>query len=511
MPMIVKGIRLRSSSNIGRTIRHLQNGDDNDAIAFICGTPADIQDMHRDAVAAGSKYSARHWIVAPHESTTRPQMAEIVENLGKEFAFDPARAVVVEHRKRRATTDAADVHWHVLVGEVDPATSRILATSYDWVRHELIARIAEFSFGHAFVPGKHSETVIKGLRRRNLHCVAERLEQFLESSAAPPPEAFTHARHQKVKRLGFDLPALKQVIKRAVNNARSREDIANDLAAAGLVVKAGDNPGTWIVVHVDDGALIGAMHRLAGLRKSAINILMERVALPELKEKKITDGAVSPHQNLPYQGRQPARAEPNLAVPTVGERIAERLAVMEQSALRELARAIPNFEPTAAMRLAKGASRHATDDLSRVIIRRSELQRQIANVPPIGWWSRFTGSAKRRQRELGELEASLEEVEAEVRRKEMAIAICHRKEVREEKAAQEIHAATAIEIAQQQQNARTVLAVLGHAKIVLEEKPDAVMRGLDFVLSMAKARLRRSDMVAEQLIDLSVGKKTPIP
>ncbi|MBY5368623.1 hypothetical protein HFO91_18445 [Rhizobium leguminosarum] len=59
---------------------HLQNGGDNDAVLFVSGTALDIRDMHRDAVTVGSKYAVRHWIVAPHEVTSREQMAEALEN-----------------------------------------------------------------------------------------------------------------------------------------------------------------------------------------------------------------------------------------------------------------------------------------------------------------------------------------------------------------------------------------------------------------------------------------------
>jgi hypothetical protein len=232
MSMIIKGIRLRSSSSIGRTIRHLENGDESEAVDYVAGTAADIRDMHRDAVSIGSRYAVRHWIIAPHESTTRQQMTKVIGAIAKEFAFDPVRAVIVEHQKKRSTNDAVDVHWHVLVGEVDPATGRILATSYDRIRHELIARMAEFAFGHTFVPGKHTEAVVKGLRKRGLNCVADRVEEFIAPAQTVAAEAFTHARHQECKRLGLDLPALKQAIKASIVSANFGAPFTTDASAA---------------------------------------------------------------------------------------------------------------------------------------------------------------------------------------------------------------------------------------------------------------------------------------
>ncbi|MDW5315084.1 hypothetical protein [Rhizobium sp. PL01] len=507
--MIVKGIRLRSSSGVGRTVRHLQNGDDNDAVHFVNGTPEDIRDMHRDAISAGSKYAVRHWIIAPHRLTTREQMGAVLGHLAKEFAFDPGRAVVVEHQKRRVTADATDIHWHVLVGEVDPATGRILATSYDRIKHELIARIAEFSFGHTFVPGKHTDTVVKGLRKRNLHHIANRLEQFLDTSAPVPAEPFTHSQHQETKRKGHDLPALRRVVSLAVSEASTPDDMHRRLAKVGLKVVAGQKPETWIVVEKDAGALIGALHRLAGLRKSEINLFMDRTVQPERQDKRGATQVASRRQGLPAQDREPGTHEQDFEPAAVVQGVAAKLAELEQYASRALNRTIPDFKPTTEMRQANGASRAARDDLSREVIRRSDLQRQIADIPPLRWWSKFTGSAARRRQKKKELENVLDALEREIRRKEMAVSVCRRKEVLEEKAAKESHVATVTDIVQKQKGARSMLAVLEEARLIMEERPDMVLRGLDFVLSTANARVQRSERVEDKMLDLASIEKSP--
>jgi hypothetical protein len=77
--MIIKAIRFRTRSSVNRLISHLKNGIDNDAVTFLTGTAADITDMDSDALAKRS--SVRHWIVSPHEATTRDQMREVVTML----------------------------------------------------------------------------------------------------------------------------------------------------------------------------------------------------------------------------------------------------------------------------------------------------------------------------------------------------------------------------------------------------------------------------------------------
>ena len=89
----------------------------------------------------------------------------------------------------------------------------------------------------------------------------------------------------------------------------------------------------------------------------------------------------------------------------------------------------------------------------------------------------------------------------------MAITIVRRREFREEKAAKEIHAATVIDIAQRQKKAREVLAVLGQARIILEEKPEIAAKGLDFVISTARIMLRRANEIADNLLDPDKARK----
>ncbi len=118
--MIIKSVRVGSDASQRRFRNHLCRGAENDGVAFVCGTEADIGDLFADADVAGSRYAVRHWIVAPHEETTREQARRVVEMIAREFGYDPSRAVVIEHEKRRATGDAFGKHWHIAVGEVDP-------------------------------------------------------------------------------------------------------------------------------------------------------------------------------------------------------------------------------------------------------------------------------------------------------------------------------------------------------------------------------------------------------
>lgn len=274
--MIIKAIRYRSRSNVVRLIDHLQNGNDNETVAFLSGTPADIADMHVDAKLRSSKYSIRHWIISPHEATTRPQMRDVVAMIAKEFGFEAERAVIVEHKKRRVTSDAFETHWHVLLGECDPVTGRVLRCSFDRLLHELVARFSEYKFGHKFVQGKHTKSVIGGLRQRGATDAASRLEAELGDKERPSDEAFTHNQHQAQKRAGVDISAIRQAVKEAVASATTRTELTDFLSQSSLLALPGEKPDTWIVTD-KDGVFVGSLARLSGAKKSEIIKVMEEI------------------------------------------------------------------------------------------------------------------------------------------------------------------------------------------------------------------------------------------
>lgn len=478
--MIIKGIRLRTASGITRTVQHIQNGAENESVVFLRGSSTDIRDMHHDAVANDSRYSVRHWIVAPHEETTRSQMKQVLGLLAQEFAFDPHRATVVEHRKRRATTDATDVHWHVLVGEVDPASGRILRNSFDRIKHELIARISEFTFGHRFVLGKHTKTVLKGLRARKLDSIAEILEATLKHSSAPAAEAFSHSQHQEMKRHGVDLPAIRRFIKNAFQDPTSEIDLRQKLSLIGLELRAGDKLGTWIVVRTEDDLLVGALHRLAGKRRSEVNILMAQA-----------DRSAEKKPSKPYM-----------------EEIQSELDGIEQSALQALNKTIPDFGPTPAMRAATRALRTANQEFEAAQSHYFDLQSQLSAAPPVRWWCHLVGSAQRRARHRQRIEAELARIEDELPLKQLAISSAHLKEIRAARSAKDDYIFLVRTETEKHKSAQRSLRIVEEARAILLDRPDMASGGINSVISCAEERVRKEDEAASKIIEIGTGRSS---
>ncbi|MBB4326546.1 relaxase/mobilization nuclease domain-containing protein [Rhizobium leguminosarum] len=491
MQMIIKGLRIRSKSGISRILRHLTNGDDNESVAFLRGTAADIQDMHKDSIAKGATYSVRHWIIAPHEMMDRPQMRHVLGMLAEEFIFDARRAVVVEHRKKRATEDATDVHWHVLVGEVDPETGRVLKSSFDRVVHEVVARASEYAFGHRFVLGKHTKSVIKGLRKRNLACIADRLENAFSSTIALPAEAFTHAQHQEKKRLGHNLPDLRHEIKDIVARAQSGDDLSRLISALGMVVRQGDKPETWIVADAVDGVLIGALHRLAGARKSEVSALMMAAqrtnAPPEPKNSADPTRMVVPTPQQ-IETAKPQRAGHDQTASDASILLAD-LQAMEASATEILKTPVPAFSPSPAMRSTKKAIREQVSELSNSRNLRWDLAEELWNAPSVRWWCYPLGIGRRRQRRIADLEQRIDVADGRIREIAARISAQESRLLSEEKAAKTLFIEKIREVNRKHRLATETLTLVPIARSIIRETPEVTAMGKDHVLGLAKTRL----------------------
>lgn len=273
--MIIKATRIRASAGAGALVRHLLAGDDNEAISIIRGTVADVGDAVKDARTFSRTYAIRHFVIAPAVQMDHAQFHHAVTMLGSEFGFDPATTLIVEHTKTRVVAGVADRHWHVVVAETDPATGRVLSSSFDRARHEKLARQIELLFGHPIIGGAHDIAVLAALRAEGNGDLASRLDaQFGTRERPAPAAAFTTSAHQAAKRAGVDLALVRENIRAACAGSPSGAVLLRILAAQGLAIEQGDKPGVW-VVRGSDGQFLGAAHRLSGLRKADFTRIME--------------------------------------------------------------------------------------------------------------------------------------------------------------------------------------------------------------------------------------------
>ena len=108
--MIIQAARIAASSGHAATATHVFAGDANESIHVLQGCRQDLEDMVRDAAAAGKKYAFRHYKLSAYEDTTREQALEMAAAVAEEFGFDLTRSILIEHEKGRVGGEACGRH-----------------------------------------------------------------------------------------------------------------------------------------------------------------------------------------------------------------------------------------------------------------------------------------------------------------------------------------------------------------------------------------------------------------
>ncbi|CAN7634076.1 hypothetical protein LJR030_001731 [Rhizobium sp. LjRoot30] len=567
--MIIKAIRFRTKSSVNRLLSHLQNGDDNHVVEYVRGTATDVADMHHDALTKRSTYSIRHWIIAPHEATSRAQMHEVLRMIAGEFDFDPERAVIIEHQKPRATPDAHFTHWHVLVGEIDPCSGKVLRCSFDRIIHELVARWSEFKFGQRFVQGAHTKSVIAGLRKRGASEVAKVIERELGRAEPPSREAFTHAQHQAKKRAGADVPAVRQAVKQAMATATTRAELEASLAASSLLVAAGDKCDTWIVTD-EHGECIGSLVRLSGTRKIEIDKIMRGASdepANDKRDNRTSDSSRSASYSPPAAAaKRPTRNRPrdphsdtgqntgsarkrigpnraseseiglrhaiggnsiglftgiarysdqlslllgkaNMLAMSAEERIIAALWEMEEHARFDFNRKVPVFEQSekTARLLAEVADLEAT--VAQKWHKLFDAERRLDKVRRPRWWHYLLGIGFILERQQRHIASAVQQASDELEHSCSNLDAVKSKLVHQEVHDKEQHAALVRSIAKSKEAAGPVLRQVAVANEIIRQHPAMAFCGLDFILARACTNVRDQQRIEEKVeSDLNNGR-----
>lgn len=278
--MIITSSRIKARSGHRAVANHVLRGKDNEKVILLRGGEHQLADAVEDAREWKRQYAIRHFSISPQEPMTRKQLREVLDDLSAEFGFDPATATVVEHQKQRADGQAHDRHWHILVPEVDALTGRCMSSSHTYARQEKLARVAEIRLGHTVTPGRHNRAVVNALRQEGRLEIAEKLEQAGITKSDLPNSSFTASQHQEGKRKGLDLPALKQAVSAAWERSDGRKALEAALQEQGLRIGRGEKKDTWILTD-EEGRFLGALHRLAGVRKGQVSQRMQEVPAHE--------------------------------------------------------------------------------------------------------------------------------------------------------------------------------------------------------------------------------------
>ena len=276
--MIIKATRVRTrGTGLQKLLAHVENAEDNEEIVVLRGKAADLLDARADARSFGMEFCVRQWIVSPSRAASFETMLGAVDSLAAEFKFDPAKAYVRGHRKAKADESLFDGHLHILVPEVlDPVAGGVLSSSHDWLRGEKVAKILSFDWGEPFVESAKPGAILAALKRDGRGDVAAAYSAAFPTRGPRPVQSFDTASQQRLKREGLDLPALRVLVANAVDRATNRSEVEANLSSHGLVCKAGDKRGVYMVETMT-GVEVGSLSRLAKVKKAELTEIMERL------------------------------------------------------------------------------------------------------------------------------------------------------------------------------------------------------------------------------------------
>ena len=261
--MIVKG---SSRSGPLSLAAHLGNAETNERVELLesRGTVAtDLRGalVEMDAYAIGTKcekplYHAAVSPEPPHRLTPE-QRGEAIEALEQRLGFSGHSRVVVMHQKEGRE------HIHVVWSRIDTEKMKAVGDSYNYRKHEAVARDLERRFGHDRVQGAHHER--EGVPR--------------------PDRTPSRAELRQEERTGISGKVVKAQVSAAFRSADGPEAFKSALEDGGYLLAQGDRRD--FVVIDKAGGVHSLARRLDGVRAAELREFMaplDRNALPTVEQ-----------------------------------------------------------------------------------------------------------------------------------------------------------------------------------------------------------------------------------
>lgn len=138
---------------------------------------------------------------------------------------------------------------------------------FSFLRHEKLARLAEQRLSHPHVRSRHEPAILSALEKDGHFEAAASLREAMELDPGQAHrEAFSRGTHQRAKRLGADPAVARAMVQAAWKTTLDWAGFVGSLEAEGFRVAEGDKAKT-LVVETTNGVFVGALHRLARVRK----------------------------------------------------------------------------------------------------------------------------------------------------------------------------------------------------------------------------------------------------
>lgn len=288
---------IRFSVNDGpNLVAYVSAPGENESVDWIMGCEENLHVAIAKADMADARYSLRHQMISPERHLSKQELAQIVADYCDEFDVpQESRELIciVQHTKKRADDgDENDLHYHVVIPEIDDEGAE-LDSRFSKVRNEKLSRIAELQFQHPSVPGRHNKSVIEHLKRERPDLDLQPLHDAIAAVAEAdgqdpdtwrPQSAYGDKSHQRMQRQlrqsndrrGPGEPTLYKEIIPSVRAELKKMGQGADIHTfldrveeRGFEITAGRKAGVWMISR--NGHELGALHRMSPFRKRELD------------------------------------------------------------------------------------------------------------------------------------------------------------------------------------------------------------------------------------------------
>ncbi|MTH98437.1 hypothetical protein E1297_20780 [Roseibium sp. RKSG952] len=249
-----------------------------------------------------------------------------------------------------------------------------------------------------------------------------------------------------------------------------------------MAVEIGEKPGTWIV-QAHGGELVGALHRLAGVRKRiAADLMSSQVDVV----RTATSGV-----NAKNAKRKDVKAS------DLNRQKAEMMSHLDhlEGQLHE-ALSIPEPSPpkTVSPKKLFEKEKQAKAALAKAEEAQGDVWSKVQRLPkPRWWWAFWPGKRKRVARALAALNQALTVADLAVQSKRQQVANVGFERSRKLRLAEKEHKKRLSEHSKCEKLARERLSVLEACRDILANDPDAVFLGFQGIWSQAEQSLQSAD------------------
>ncbi len=246
--------------------------DNNDRVEVLHGESVDLKLWDKYASANAKKYGVREYVLSPNIEMSESQALRMAEVAMEIIDADQHHDfVLVAHHKKRVDGSEAP-HYHLLVNEVSFETGKVLSSKERNQRCQLISRLVEYEFGLDPEPRSYDDWVVNRLREMGRAQVANDIERNLANAAQfkiitdiksnLKPADFSTREHQRAKRLGVDLAAVRHELRETAGNPAAVAAVLVDLEAGGFTVEKGRKGN---VILIEKNGWRKSIQRVSGL------------------------------------------------------------------------------------------------------------------------------------------------------------------------------------------------------------------------------------------------------